>query len=102
MIVKEIQSITKSRDELKEIRGSPLDKFGRVVGILRKARKLSIEKLAEKSGVEVEVLTNLECGKILFEEALALLPSLSKALGVSKRTLIRVMLELGETRSITH
>ena len=88
--------LTESRKIFTATQDSPLVKFGKVIQIIRKGRDLKVSDVAGKSGLQEEMINNLETGNIVFEEVMNSLPKLAEALKISKGTLLKVLLNLGE------
>lgn len=77
---------------------TPLQVFGVLVGAQRRKQQLSVEELAGRSGLEVNLLNAIELGALSFEQVVELLPSVGEALGGKYTELSRVLanLTLGE------
>lgn len=73
---------------------TPLELWGIRLGILRRQKGYSLDELAERSGIDPDVIFALEVGQVPLGEAIALLETLGEALEVSARQLSRELAAL--------
>ena len=93
-IVKSPRNSNSNRTTQNEENSTPCSLFGMYLGACRRRKGMTVEDLANASGIPADLVARIELGDASLPEIADCLPGLSKALEVSVTKLSRLLMEL--------